>query len=78
MTRVTRSALVALAGFVVALGTAHTASAAPECTDVGETVTFCETNGSTQLITTPPPWNWGGWQGIGFWPLVGGYGLGFE
>ncbi len=76
-----RSALVALAGLTVALGSlgvAPSASAAPNCTDVGPTVTYCETNGSTQLTAKPPPWNWGGWQGFGFWPLVGGYGLGFE
>lgn len=75
---VSHSALVALAGLAVALGAAPSASAAPHCTDVGQTVTYCETNGSTQLTATPPPWNWGGWQGVGFWPLVGGYGLGFE
>ncbi|WP_260755190.1 hypothetical protein [Mycobacterium sp. SMC-8] len=39
-------------------------------------MTFCETNGSTQITTTPPPWNYGGWTGIGVWPLVGAYGLG--
>ena len=58
MTRVTRSALVALAGFAVALGTAHTASAAPECTDVGETVTFCDPRRLTpspRPSTTPRP-----------------------
>jgi hypothetical protein len=60
----------------LALIAAPSAAAAPVCTDVGQTVTFCETNGSTQLTTTPPPWNYGGWQGIGYWPLVGGYGLG--
>lgn len=65
----------------VALGisaplTATPAAAAPDCTDVGKTVTFCETNGSTQITTTPPPWNYGGWSGIGVWPLVGAYGLG--
>lgn len=60
----------------LALIAAPTAAAAPDCTDVGKTVTFCETNGSTQLTTTPPPWNYGGWTGIGVWPLVGAYGLG--
>lgn len=61
----------------IAVSIAPAAVAAPDCTDVGSTVTFCQTNGSTQLTTTPPPWNYGGWQGFGFWPLVGGYGLGW-
>ena len=68
-------ALVIIGG-AIALGYAPTALAAPQCTDVGSTVTFCETNGSTQLTTTPPPWNYGGWQGFGYWPLVGGFGIG--
>ncbi|MCV7150814.1 hypothetical protein [Mycolicibacterium pyrenivorans] len=67
---------LAIAGAAIAIGGAPVAAAAPDCTDIGSTVTYCETNGSTQLITTPPPWNYGGWQGIGFWPLVGGFGLG--
>jgi hypothetical protein len=74
-TLVQRGALV-IAGAAIALGSAPLAVAAPECTDVGSTMTFCQTNGSTQLIATPPPWNYGGWQGIGFWPLVGGFGIG--
>ncbi|KWX67550.1 hypothetical protein [Mycobacterium sp. NAZ190054] len=61
---------------VAAVLTAPTATAAPDCADIGKTVTFCETNGSTQITTTPPPWNYGGWSGIGVWPLVGAYGLG--
>lgn len=64
-------------GAVIGLGSAPTAVAAPDCTETGTTVTFCQTNGSTQLTTTPPPWNYGGWQGFGFWPLVGGFGLGW-
>jgi len=65
-----------IAGAAIAIGSAPLAAAAPDCTDVGSTVTFCQTKGSTQLIATPPPWNYGGWQGIGFWPLVGGFGIG--
>ena len=65
-----------ITGAAVAMGGAPVAAAAPDCTDVGSTMTFCQTNGSTQLIATPPPWNYGGWQGIGFWPLVGGFGIG--
>lgn len=70
-----------LIGVVVTIGLSAglptpAAAAAPNCTEVGRTVTFCETNGSTQITTTPPPWNYGGWTGIGVWPLVGAYGLG--
>lgn len=70
--------LVAGLGFLgfFAVLIAPTASAAPACTDLGQTVTFCETNGSTQITATPPPWNYGGWTGIGVWPLVGAYGIG--
>ena len=71
-----RYVALVITGLAVALGGAPAAAAAPECTDVGSTMTFCQTNGSTQLISTPPPWNYGGWQGFGFWPLVGGFGLG--
>jgi len=67
---------LAIAGVVVAMAGAPSASAAPDCTDVGPTVSFCQTNGSTQLVTTPPPWNYGGWQGVGFWPLIGAFGVG--
>jgi hypothetical protein len=62
-----------IVGGALALSTTPQAGATPKCTDVGATVTYCVTNGSTQLTATPPPWNWGGWQGIGFWPGFGGY-----
>lgn len=77
MTTVVRylAGLVAGLGFL-AIAAPPTAGAAPDCSKVGQTVTFCETNGSTQIIATPPPWNYGGWNGMGFWPLVGAYGLG--
>ncbi|MGB0970335.1 MAG: hypothetical protein ACPGVG_05160 [Mycobacterium sp.] len=71
-----RHITLVVSGVVIALGSASPATAAPDCSDVGSTVTFCETKGSTQLITTPPPWRYGGWQGFGFGPLIGGFGLG--
>jgi len=71
-----RHITLVISGIAIALGSASPAAAAPDCSDVGSTVTFCETKGSTQLITTPPPWRYGGWQGFGFGPLVGGFGLG--
>jgi hypothetical protein len=67
-------AALVLVGAALALGATPPANATPKCTDVGKTVTYCVTNGSTQLTATPPPWNWGGWQGAGFWPVFGGYG----
>lgn len=71
-----RHIVLVISGIATALGGASPAAAAPDCSDVGSTVTFCETKGSTQLITTPPPWRYGGWQGFGFGQLVGGFGLG--
>ncbi|BBX68479.1 hypothetical protein [Mycolicibacterium psychrotolerans] len=69
MRRLVRCSLVAVAGVVVTLGSSAVAGATPKCTDVGKTVTWCETNGSTQLTATPPPWNWGGWQGGDYYPF---------
>jgi hypothetical protein len=38
------------------------ASAAPRCVNIGPTTTQCETNGSSQIVTSPQPTNnWGGW-----------------
>ena len=39
-----------------------TAAAAPQCTQVGPNTTQCQTNGSAQIVTSPPVINnWGGW-----------------
>lgn len=74
MRRVFRCSLIVAAGAVVALGNSAVAGAMPKCSDVGKTLTYCETNGSTQITATPPPWNWGGWQGGGYYPF-GGFGF---
>lgn len=74
MRRVLRRSLILIAGAVVALGNSAVAGAMPKCSDVGKTLTYCETNGSTQITATPPPWNWGGWQGGGYYPF-GGFGF---
>ncbi len=71
-----RCAVLALAGAAAAVGLAPLVGAAPRCTDLGPTVTYCETNGSAQLTTQPPPWNVGGWYGGGGWPIYGGFGYG--
>jgi hypothetical protein len=72
----TRCLAIAAVGTALALGNSAVAAATPKCSDVGKTVTYCETNGSTQLTATPPPWHWGGWQGGGFYPF-GAFGYGF-
>jgi hypothetical protein len=74
MRRVLRFSMIVVAGAVVALGNSAVAGAMPKCSDVGKTLTYCETNGSTQITATPPPWNWGGWQGGGYYPF-GGFGF---
>lgn len=45
---------------------APAAAAAPECTSVGPNTTQCQTNGSSQIVTSPPVNNnyYGGWP---FW-----------
>jgi hypothetical protein len=50
-----------------------TAAALPQCVNVSPQTTQCETRGSAQITTTPPPmnygwgWGWGwGWDGPGF------------
>ena len=53
--------LFATAG-AFALVAAPTAVAAPECVNIGPTTTQCQTNGSSQIVTSPQPINnWGGW-----------------
>ncbi|KUI20301.1 hypothetical protein AU193_17405 [Mycobacterium sp. GA-1285] len=51
---------------------APVAGAAPECTDIGPNTTQCRTNGSSQIVTSPPAqtnpywgWPWGGGLVIG-------------
>ncbi len=46
------------------------AAASTRCINIGPNTTQCETNGSSQIVTSPPPINnWGGW------PYWGGGGL---
>lgn len=60
-----RYLLTALAVAVIAMPvvTAPVATAAPECTKVGPTTTQCETPGNAQIITSPPPMNYGPFYG---------------
>ncbi len=66
----------AAAGVCASIVMAPVAAAAPECTNTGPNTTLCETNGSSQLVTSPPLNNfWGGWPwGGGFIIGIGGFG----
>jgi hypothetical protein len=70
--------LFAAAGVGVALTMAPLAEAAPQCTNVGPNTTQCQTNGSTQIITSPQLQNnyWGWPYGGGLIIGLGGRGLG--
>ena len=75
--RVTRTAAAVLAA-TAALAFAPVAAATPNCTQTGPTTTQCETNGSAQIVTSPPNVNNGpyypyGGFGFGF----GGFGFGW-
>jgi hypothetical protein len=52
------------------------AAAPPECTNVAPNTTQCETNGSSQIVTSPPANNnfWGWPYGGGFSISLGGWG----
>ena len=72
--------LFAAAGVWAAVSIAPVAAAAPQCTNVGPNTTQCQTNGSAQIITSPPVnnywyngWPWGGGIVIG----LGGVGWGW-
>lgn len=76
MTNIVRYLAASLVAPCLAILTAHAASAAPECTNVSPTTTQCQTNGSTQIVTSPPAMrNYGPWYGgvFGF----GGIGIGW-
>ena len=61
----------AAAGVCAAVSIAPVAAAAPQCTNVGPNTTQCQTNGSSQIITSPPVNNW-----YGGWPWGGGIVIG--
>lgn len=68
--------LVAVIGVSAAVAVAPPAGAVPHCTTTAPNTTQCETNGSTQIVTSPPqnnyPYPYGGFPIIGF----GGWGFG--
>ena len=71
--------VVAAGGIAAAVLSAPTAAAAPECTNVGPNTTQCQTNGSSQIVTSPsidasPYWGWP--YGGGLVISLGGLGIG--
>ncbi len=68
--------LLASAGAFVAIAMAPVAAAVPHCTNTGPNTTQCETNGSTQIVTSPPANNNYGYWGF---PIIafGGGGWGW-
>jgi hypothetical protein len=64
------------AGLSASVVAAPAALAAPQCTNTGPNTTQCETNGSAQIVTSPPPNN-----NYGYWgyPIIGwgGWGIGW-
>jgi hypothetical protein len=59
------ASLFAVAAIGASLASAPLAPAAPNCTSTGPNTTQCQTNGSSQIVTSPPANNyWGGWP---FW-----------
>jgi hypothetical protein len=72
--------LLAAAGVCLSVLAAPVAAAAPECINTGPTTTQCESNGSTQIVTSPPTYSYypyGGWPVGGFGITFGGFGIGF-
>lgn len=68
--------LFAVAGIFAAGISAPAAPAAPVCTNTGPNTTQCQTNGSAQIVTSPPANNYyGGWPfwGGGFVINLGGW-----
>jgi hypothetical protein len=59
-------------GACASIALAPVAAATPECTNTGPTTTQCETNGSAQIVTSPPLTNYNQWGGWGF----GGFAIG--
>ena len=64
MTNIVRYLAALLAVPCLAILTAPAGSAAPKCTNTSPNTTQCQTNGSTQIITSPPAMrNYGPWYG---------------
>lgn len=68
------AAVVAAAAMLVS---APVAAAGPKCTQTGPMTTQCETNGSAQIVTSPPNINNGFYPYGGFVVGFGGIGFGW-
>lgn len=68
--------LLAMAGVSAAIAVAPVATASPQCVNTGPNTTQCETNGSAQIVTSPPANNNYGYWGF---PIIsfGGWGFGW-
>lgn len=71
-----RAALaLTVTGIGVALYAAPIAGAKPVCTTTAPNTTQCETNGSTQIVTTPPNQNTFPWLTYRYGGFFIGFGL---
>ncbi|AWT56420.1 MULTISPECIES: hypothetical protein [Mycolicibacterium] len=75
MTNTVRCLAAVAAATCMALLAAPVSAAAPQCTNVSPNTTQCQTNGSTQIVTSPPAINYGPWYGWGFG--LGGIAIGW-
>lgn len=75
---------IAIAGLAPVLGAgcvavsvalAPAAVATPKCTTTAPNTTQCETNGSTQIVTSPPNFNNFPWFGYPFGGFIVGIGI---
>ncbi|MDT7796181.1 MAG: hypothetical protein QOD59_5622 [Mycobacterium sp.] len=71
----TLTPILAAAGVCAAIAMAPVAAAQPRCTTTAPNTTQCQTNGSTQIVTSPQQNNnWGGWPWWGGGGIVIGLG----
>jgi hypothetical protein len=71
--------LLAAAGVAGAIAMAPVAAAQPKCTTTAPNTTQCQTNGSSQIVTSPQMnnnWGWPWWGG-GLVIGIGGIGWGW-
>jgi hypothetical protein len=67
--------LLVASGIGASVVLAPTAAATPECTNIGPNTTQRETNGSTQIVTSPPSFNNYPWFGYPFGGFIVGFGV---